>query len=75
MLTEADFGRCAALMIDLHGDNALARAHLRATELREAGERSAAEIWVQVRVTIERLQRTPVLKGSVLIGHQAAGRS
>jgi hypothetical protein len=56
VLTEADFERCAALMMELHGDNAIARAQLRAAELRELGEQDAAEIWIQVKVTIERLQ-------------------
>jgi hypothetical protein len=55
MLTEADFERCAALMVKLHGANAAAHAHLRAMELRELGEKDAAEIWSQVSVMIERL--------------------
>jgi hypothetical protein len=43
-------------MMELHGDNAIARAQLRAGELRELGEQDAAEIWIQVKLTIERLQ-------------------
>jgi hypothetical protein len=42
-------------MVELYGDNARTRANLRATELRDAGERDAAEIWVQVSLTIEQL--------------------
>jgi hypothetical protein len=56
VLTEADFERCATLMIELHGDNASARAQLRAAELYELGEPDAGEIWMQVKVTIEHLQ-------------------
>jgi hypothetical protein len=67
VLTEADFERCAAIMIELHGDNAIVRAHLRATELRELGERDAADIWMQVQATIERLQpKSP----ATLVDHQ-----
>jgi hypothetical protein len=58
VLTEADFERCSALMIDLYGENAAVRAQLRASELRDLGEQEAAEIWVQVKATIERLQAT-----------------
>jgi hypothetical protein len=62
VLTGADFERCAVLMVELHGDNASARAHLRAAELRELGEQDAAEIWMQVKATIERLQaKSPTL--------------
>jgi hypothetical protein len=63
-------------MIELHGDNAIARAHLRAADLRWLGENDAAEIWVQVKVTIERLlgERRSHMVGAIWgLGVVAAG--
>jgi hypothetical protein len=42
-------------MIRRHGDNDIARAHLRAAELRDLGEQDAADIWMHVKVMIERV--------------------
>jgi hypothetical protein len=66
MLTEADLRRCAAAMIERHGPRAATRALLRATELYDLGDRDGAEIWMQVRARIERLQaEKPVLDEAV----------
>jgi hypothetical protein len=56
VLTEADLRRCAAVMIERYGPRAATRALLRATDLYDQGDRDAAEIWMQVRARIERLQ-------------------
>jgi len=56
VLTEADLLRCAAAMIERHGPRAAARSLLRATELYDQGDRDAAEIWMEVRARIARLQ-------------------
>jgi len=69
VLTEADFERCAALMIELPWRKRRRAGCPTCSELRELGERDASEIWMRVKVTIERLQgKSP----ATLINRQSA---
>jgi len=55
-LTEADIIRAAKVVIWLRGTAAYDRARHRVGDLRLTGDHEAAEIWLRVAKTIERLQ-------------------
>jgi hypothetical protein len=55
VLTDADIARCAELMVGLYGEDAGARAALRASELFAARQAGAGSIWLAVKAAIEQL--------------------
>lgn len=57
-MDQLDAYRCAKLLLDQHGEDALIHAAMRADELDAAGDQAGRRAWMAIMTAIDELGRT-----------------